>query len=69
MHYIFNNVNKDDISNNNSKFLFRPSKEAEERAQMAIENFFANNLIAPSPWSNQTKATKKVITTSDSGTI
>ena len=33
----------------------RPDKEVEERAQKAIDNFFSNNLIAPSPWNSNAK--------------
>lgn len=36
-------------------------RETEERAQRAIEQFFANNLIAPSPWSDPQKPKKKNI--------
>ncbi|XP_061182933.1 protein aurora borealis-like [Saccostrea echinata] len=34
-----------------------PDKEVEERAQKAIENYFSNNLIAPSPWNSNSKGT------------
>ncbi|XP_053383754.1 uncharacterized protein LOC128549974 [Mercenaria mercenaria] len=38
-----------------------PDRETEERAQRAIEQFFANNLIHPSPWSDPKKSKKKNI--------
>ena len=40
--------------NKNMQFC-RPDKEVEERAQKAIDNFFSNNLIAPSPWNSNAK--------------
>ena len=42
-------------------YMYRPDRETEERAQRAIEQFFANNLIAPSPWSDPKKKKKKPI--------
>lgn len=36
-----------------------PDRETEERAQKAIEQFFASNLIHPSPWSDPKQQRKK----------
>ncbi|XP_052801620.1 uncharacterized protein LOC128232223 isoform X2 [Mya arenaria] len=36
-------------------------RETEERAQRAIEQFFANNLVVPSPWSDPKKPRKKPV--------
>ncbi|KAH3830388.1 uncharacterized protein LOC127877570 [Dreissena polymorpha] len=44
-----------------------PDRETEERAQRAIEQFFANNLIVPSPWSDPQKPRKKNILPSTPG--
>ncbi|KAL4225206.1 hypothetical protein ACF0H5_015897 [Mactra antiquata] len=38
-----------------------PDKETEERAQRAIDQFFANNLIHPSPWSDPKKSKKNIL--------
>ena len=35
--------------------------ETEERAQRAIEQFFASNLIVPSPWSDPQKPRNKPV--------
>ena len=43
-------------------FHFRPDPETEERAQRAIEQFFASNMIAPSPWSDpKARKSKKAV--------
>lgn len=48
----------------------KPGSEAEARAQSAIDSFFKNNLIAPSPWTGSTKKKTKCLTiTPDSGII
>ena len=39
----------------------RPDPETEERAQRAIEQFFASNMIAPSPWSDPKSRKKKAV--------
>ena len=40
---------------------FSPDPETEERAQRAIEQFFASNMIAPSPWSDPKMRKKKAV--------
>ena len=42
-------------------YMYRLDRETEERAQRAIDQYFANNLIAPSPWSDPQKPKKKNI--------
>lgn len=42
--------------------LCRPDIETEKKTQKAIDHFFANHLIAPSPWSSGNKKKKKTVT-------